>query len=397
MMNVKKCIIGLLLFLFITAVFGGEAFAAAEDQSAIQRELNDQKDYAQKIEEDLDFSDISGFLAEEDVGGDVTFEGLVEGFIKDGVKFDFAQIGEAIKNLLFKGILDNKQLFVEMLLLALAFSILKNFSKSFSDSYISEVCFLLFYSMMMVLLLKSFLNMDQMVKSTLDDMVVFMKVFIPTYCTAISFSLNLTSSAAFYTMIFLVIFIMQWLISYLLIPLVEIYVLIQFLNHLMEDERFGKMAELLEDAVRYALKIITTIVLGINIVQGMVAPAMDRLAGTTLSKTVKLIPGVGNVVSTTGQLIISSGIAIKNCVGAAALIILVVLCGAPFIQMAITSILYKVMSAILEPVTDKRIAGGISGIAGGGLLYLKIMSTCLMLFFLTIALTSVATSMNTGG
>lgn len=379
----------IVMLIFLTALFCTSVTAKAQSER--------EDDLLKGMEGELNFSEITDFLTEQEGTENISFESIVKDFMKNGVNFDYSKIGDAVKNLLLDGLQGNKKLFIGMILLGLAFSILKNFSKSFSDSYISEVCFLLFYCLMMVMLLKSFLTMDQMIKSTLDDMVVFMKVFIPTYCMAMSFTLNPASSAGFYSMIFLIIYLMEWLISYLLIPLVEIYVLIQFLNHLMEDQRFERLAELLEDTVKYSLKVITSIILGINIVQGMVAPAMDRLAGTALSKTVKVIPGLGNVISATGQIIISSGIAIKNCVGAAALIILVLLCGVPFVKMALTSIMYKIMSAILEPVTDKRIAGGMGGIAGGGMLYLKIMGTCLMLFFLTIALTGAMTSVNTGG
>jgi stage III sporulation protein AE len=58
--------------------------------------------------------------------------------------------------------------------------------------------------------------------------------------------------------------------------------------------------------------------------------------------------------------------------------------------------LYKILSAVLEPVSDKRLSGGMNGIANGGMLYLKIMNTCLILFFLTIALTSAATGLGVG-
>ena len=38
-----------------------------------------------------------------------------------------------------------------------------------------------------------------------------------------------------------------------------------------------------------------------------------------------------------------------------------------------------------------------NGIANGGMLYLKILNACLMLFFLTIALITAATGLGMGG
>lgn len=98
-----------------------------------------------------------------------------------------------------------------------------------------------------------------------------------------------------------------------------------------------------------------------------------------------------------GQIFLSSGLVIKNGIGAAALIVLVLLCAVPFLKMACLAVLYRILAAVLEPVADKRISGGMNGVANGGMLYLKILSTCLMLFFLTIALSSAATNLNFGG
>ena len=165
----------------------------------------------------------------------------------------------------------------------------------------------------------------------------------------------------------------------------------------MEEERFRRLSGLIADAVRLALKASVAFILGINIIQGMIAPAMDRLTGNTVARTIQMVPGIGNVVSNVGQIFLSSALVIKNCVGAAALIILLLLCIVPFCKMFFLAVLYKILSAVLEPVSDRRLSGGMNGIANGGMLYLKIMNPCLILFCLTIALSSAATGLGVGG
>ncbi len=343
----------------------------------------------------MDFSDLSRFLEEnEDVP--VTFEEVVNALLEGG-EVPYEKAGEYIKGLLFAGFAENRRLTLMLLAVSLAFSILKNYAKNFSGSYLSEICFLMCYSFMMVLLLKSFSVMHETVLGTSETMVSFMKLFVPTYCAAISCTLNVSSSAAAYTLIFTAIYLVEWLIRYLLVPLVEVYVMLEFLNHLMEEERFRRLSGLIADAVRLALKASVAFILGINIIQGMIAPAMDRLTGNTVARTIQMVPGIGNVVSNVGQIFLSSALVIKNCVGAAALIILLLLCIVPFCKMFFLAVLYKILSAVLEPVSDRRLSGGMNGIANGGMLYLKIMNTCLILFFLTIALSSAATGLGVGG
>lgn len=343
---------------------------------------------AEDLMGEMDFSEISSFLEEQEEMP-ISFEEVVQAILK-GDEVPYESLGDYIKELLLSGLAKNQQLILRLLVISLAFSILKNYARHVSGAYISEIAFFLCYCFMMVLLLHSFSEMNQTVLTATENLTGFMKVWIPVYCTAISFSLNINSSAAAYSLIFTAVYLVEWVIRYLLVPLVQIYIMIEFLNHLMEEERFGRLSGLIADAVKLLLKSAVAFILGINIIQGMIAPAMDRLAGNTVAKTIQMVPGLGNVVNGMGQIFISSGLVIKNSVGAAALVILVVLCAVPFLKMAFLAILYKFLSAVLEPVADKRLSGGMNGIANGGILYLRILITCLMLFFLTIALTSAA-------
>ena len=384
----------------LAVLFSEKMFFVAKAGGIFSENTGSSKDvfYTSETEDllgELDFSEISSFL-EETGEVRVSFEDVVEALLGGG-EIPYEKVGDYIRNLIFDGFAENQNLVIMLIVVSLAFSILKNYAKNFSNSYLSEICFLMCYSFMMVLLLKSFSVMHETVLQTSETMTTFMKLLVPTYCMAISFSLNINSSAAVYTLIFTAIYLVEWLIRYLLVPLVQVYVIVEFLNHLMEEERFHRLSVLIADLVRLILKTAVAFVLGINLIQGMIAPAMDRLTENTVAKTIQMVPGIGNVVSNMGQIFLSSALVIKNCIGAAALLILILLCVIPFCKMFFLALLYKFLSAVIEPVSDKRLSGGMNGIANGGMLYLKILNTCLMMFFLTIALSSAATGLGVGG
>ena len=70
-------------------------------------------------------------------------------------------------------------------------------------------------------------------------------------------------------------------------------------------------------------KLVLTIVVGLNVVQGMIAPAVDYASRTTLTKSLSLIPGIGGVAAAIGDIFIGSGMVIKNSVGVAAMFLLI--------------------------------------------------------------------------
>ena len=57
-----------------------------------------------------------------------------------------------------------------------------------------------------------------------------------------------------------------------------------------------------------------------------------------------------------------------------------------------TPLMYKVLSAFLQPLSDKRITDGINGVARAAVLYYCVMRDSAILFFIVIAIVCASTS-----
>jgi stage III sporulation protein AE len=361
---------------------------------------------AKEIEEDiqitdelldrLDMKEIEDYLKENEETEDISFLDLVTGFIRGNDGANLREAGNYLSKLLFSEFRENRQLLVIIVAMAASFALLKNFSTIFKNSYISDLCFVLVYIELMILLMKSFLIMHELLQSTLGKIVDFMKMLLPVFAMSMVFSNGTNSAAGFYEMTFLVVFLVQWVLLYLLAPLVQIFVVMQFLNYILEGEKFSRMCELLEDGIRWGMKIVVTLVMGLNVVQGLIYPAIDRLKTSSWTKAIGMIPGIGNSANAIGEMLIGTGMVIKNSVGVAAMLVLVILVAVPLVKIFVMSFLYKIASAVLEPITDKRIAGSINGVFKGSVLAGKLMLTSLFLFFVTIAMITAATSYAVG-
>lgn len=338
----------------------------------------------------LDFADLDELLQTEifpERQEKIGFSDVVKTFLTDGITdFDFSMVLAWLKDALFYELNTNRRILLEVILLAVGFSAVKNFSGAFRQAYVSEICFFLVYGILAVLLLESFTMYSSIVTEALNRSVDFMKALVPVFCVSMVFSAGAETSAGFYQIAFLVIYLVQWLFLKVLMPLIQIYVIMELFNHFFEDEKFLNLTELLAGIVNWGLKSAGVIVLGLNVVQSLIAPAKDKLLSGTVTRAASFIPGVGNAVNGLGELLLGSGILIKNCVGAAALLFLVAIAMIPVAKILCMSVLYKLAAAVAEPVADKRIAGCIKGMAAGGMLYLKLLLYCLALLFVTIAL-----------
>lgn len=374
------------------------ASAEAVEQGAGMEELSSEnrteEDYLKDWFGELDFDELDELLHTElfpEQEGPLAFSELTEELLSEGIMgFDYSMVIKWAKDALFYELETNRRILAEVVLLAVGFSILKNFSGVFRQAYISEICFLFVYCVLAVLLMQSFAAFSDIVTEALNHSVDFMKALVPTFCLSMVFSSGPETSAGFYQMAFLVIYLVQWLFLKVLVPLIHIYIIIELFNHFFEDEKFANLTELLGSAINWGMKSAGIIVLGMNVVQGLIAPAKDRLMSGTVSRAAAMIPGIGNVANGIGELLLGSGILIKNCVGVAALIILLVIGMMPVLKIFCMSVIYKLAAVVVEPVADKRIAGCLKGMAEGGVLYLKLVVYCLALLFLTIALTTAA-------
>ena len=217
-------------------------------------------------------------------------------------------------------------------------------------------------------------------------MTEFMKGLAPAYFTAVAAASGTISAAVFYQGVLLLVWLVQWVLLTLLLPGANMYILLCLVNNLTREDMLSKMAELLETLINWGLKTMLGAVLGLQAVQGLVAPAMDAVRRTALGKTVSAIPAVGNAVNAVTELILTGTVLVKNCLGAVAVIAVVFIGVQPMLHYGLLSVSYRFLAAVAQPVSDKRIVGCLETMGEGCALLLRIVLTAEILCILTFVI-----------
>ena len=105
-----------------------------------------------------------------------------------------------------------------------------------------------------------------------------------------------------------------------------------------------------------------------------------------IGRTAGAIPGVGNLFSGVTEVVLGSAVLIKNGLGAAAIVILLLAGAAPLCRMGISALAYQFLAAVVQPVTDKRMVGCIHTMGESLGLLVRLLLTMEILFLLTIAI-----------
>lgn len=371
----------------LLVLFGGRLPAFGAEEQTEEGET----DYLSLILEELDFEELDSFTRQE-LPDRTTLSDIVETLMLQGFEgIDAKTLAGWGFDLFFYELAAAKPLFIQLLLCAALFSIVNRFFVN-RKKYVNDMSFLFLYGAMMLLLLQSFLLVGEIVEEGVELTCDFMKILIPTYATTLLLSGSAASAGVFYELTFGIIYVLEWALKIILIPAIHIFVLLTLMDHLLEEEKFSRLAELIESGIRIFLKVAVGGVIGFGAVQSLLSPAKDRITQSTLLKSLTVLPGVGNGFHFAEEVVLSCGMLVKNCVGVAGLLILLILCVTPVIKVFVFHFLYKILGAVLQPVSDRRIVKGIGGVARGSALYLKIMVDTMLLFMIAICMITASTS-----
>ena len=379
----------LFLFCILAACRPWHCLAAENSSGQVEGAQAD----PQNILKQLGLPDVDAYLSSEELS-DITFSGLVYELMQHGAVLDFSGLGKRLWDVLTSDYAQNKSVLIQILVLAIACSVLLQISAAMEKGGISDICFLGIYLILVLLLLKLFMTMTAVVDGFFGRLVDFMQVVQPVFVLSMVFSTGSVTAGAYYELLLLLIYIVDIVFGRILLPLVQLRFLLMLVNDMMKEPHFTKIAGLMSEAVSWGIKLALTAVLGLNVVQGLLAPGIDGVRRSALAGMVQAVPGAGQVMNAVTEVLAGSAVLIKNSVGVAALAVLAGICFAPLAKLSCFTLLYKGCAALAEPVADKRISGAVSSLGQAAQLYLKLMFYGVLLLFLTIAIICVATSVH---
>lgn len=365
----KKCIFFLLIFLWCQLLFGVSV------------------SYASQIE-DYNFSEIEKVLKKNEI--EIDFKDVIEN-LKNGELTFFSSIYSYLTCGIRNEINNNVAVIKQLIGLAITAGLLGILSGIFKNNQISETGFYIIYILISISVTAGFNLCCGIAENMINTLLDFMKILLPTYFLAVSCSGSYSSAVVFYEITIVVIGIMEWLFFKVLMPMIKIYVIINIVDCMAKERVLEKMSELIKKIIKYLMKISICAVTGVNILEGMILPSVDSQAVSTVNKATSVIPGVSGLNSLS-SIAVGAGMLIKNTIGGAALIVIVIIALIPATKTGITSLVYQMLAGVLEPITDKRIVNCISFVGQGMELIMKVVVTSAILFIITIAIICLSTN-----
>lgn len=306
---------------------------------------------------------------------------ILDGRITDAGKELFLQIKVSLTGEL----LNVRRIFLYILVLGVISALFSGFSDLFSGQQIAPAGFYFLYLFLMVILTGAFLMAARIAANTVENIVLFVKLFIPAYFSAVGAAGGAAAAVCYYQLMLLVVYFVEGFVNVVLLPFIYSYTLLALLNGIWAEEKLALLLDLMKKGVGAVLKISMGAVTGLSLVQSVVVPVADQLRISALRKTVAAIPGVGKLAEGVAELVLGSAVLLKNSIGVLLLLLLLGSCLIPLVRILLVTGAVKLGAAIAGIVSDKRFSGCADRVGEGCFLLFRCVFTAMLLFVIVIA------------
>lgn len=382
----KRRKIRFILAVFLICLEFGATFVQAGQKQREQQE----EETRQKLMEDMELGQMQDAVNQILKEDSFSIEEILNQILKGESLFQKETMSKWFKNIVKAQLQREQKAMFQVVLLVLLAAVFSNFTAVFGDGKTGETSFYITYMLLLALLIKSFGSMGVELKKLLENFILFLKALMPSYFLAVTASSGSATAMIFYEAVLFLIYVIQVVFLKGIVPVIYVLALVELVNYLHSEDFLSKMAELLQTLIEWSLKSCMAVVLGMQLIQNMIGPAMDSLKRDIIGKTAASIPGIGNAINGVTEVALGTAVIIRNGIGVVGIIILVCIGIRPVIRLALLAFLYKLLAAVVQPVSDKRMTGALSTIGNSYVLFLKVLLCMELLIFITIAILSIS-------
>lgn len=364
------------LFVITLFIVTCPTIAKAENNLSDDEQINQLYNYMANVKDKYEI------LKDVDIGT------YVKSYMKNGSGgISFSKLIKAVLAYSVRDIISSIKLISMLIIICIICALLTNFQKAFSSEGVTNIAYFACYSVIIMIISKSFYTGVTLARGSIEDISNMMNVLIPALLALLAGTGNVIQSAALDPVILIAISISTTIFKDILIPIIIMSFVLQFVNNLSKDYKIDQLSKLLNQIVMWIQGIVMTIFIGIITIRGINSKSIDEVTAKTAKFAVdNFVPIVGKALSDAVSTVAGYSTLLKNAVGTIGLIILVVMMLFPVIKILILAFMHKLTAALVQPISDERIVKCIAS-AGDTLI---LIASCLIgvsvMFFIMVSI-----------
>lgn len=279
-----------------------------------------------------------------------------------------------------------KHLFTALLTLGILSGVFVNFSDFFKSQQITEISFYILYLFLISVLMTAFLEASDIAVRLIEQILLFMKLFLPAYAAIIGAAVGISTATSYYQYILILSYGIEHLIEACFLPMIHCYVLLAICNGIWMEERFSLLLDLIKKLISNGLKLAIGLVTSFGFLQSLLTPVLDSLKNSAWKKTLSMLPGIGGVADGVAEMVLGTALLLKNSLGIFLLLILALLCLIPAVKLLLIACVIKGSAALAGIIGEKKMIACMNDVGDGSVLLLKAGTASAALFAIMIGI-----------
>lgn len=349
-------------------------------------DININEEQKSKINELYDY--ITNMQGENELLKEISPKKFVENYMKNGENNEEGtRLLKAAGAYLFKEVLASFTIIGQLIIIAIICALLNNLQGAFSNEKVAHIAYFACYGVMIILIARGFYIgvelTQQVIKTTTNFMTALMPVLIMLLASVGSVSQALIMDP----IVMGLCTFGTYLYSTIIIPVVCMSFVLSFVNNISSDYNIGNLTNLVKKSALWVQGIFLTIFVGLLTIRGIAGSSLDIVTTKTAKFAMEsFIPVVGKSLSDAFATVTGYTLLLKNSISLLGTVILICIILLPIIKIFALGFMYKLTSALLQPITDKKVSSIIDS-AGGSLMLLGSCIICVsVMFFILISM-----------
>ena len=316
-----------------------------------------------------------------------SLKALWSDIINGRIKFDLAGLLTVLGRLLFKEAAASGGLLVQLMVLSMISLMLKNLSSAFGRGNVSALAHGVIYLLLIGIAVSGFSMAVSQARAAITGASDFLYASLPVLMTILASMGGIGSVSIVHPAMLVVLSIVISIVNNMIFPLIYFSAILGLVSHIVPKFNINKLSKLFKDVSIGALGIMTTLFLAFLSISGLAASSIDGLTVKAAKAAAGVfIPVVGKPLADSLDTVIGLSLILKNGIGVIGVIIIIMVCAIPSIKILITSLIYKITAALVQPMGDDMLADALNGLGNSLQMLFAVVAICGLFFFFLLVL-----------
>ena len=342
------------------------AYCATESVTNISQELNDT--VVNELNE-IDFSPFNDVvnqfeLEQTNMFSITSIKNKVYSIISGENAVSYSSMLNCVLSLIGGSIFKFLPLMSVIIAIGVIGNMLSGFKSKFSEKSTSNLIQMVCFMAVSVLIVTMVKNIVTLATNSVNNMTSQMNAVFPILLT-LMIGLGANASVAVYKPIVAIISTyVAGFFTYFIVPLFMLSFVFSIITNITDNVKLDKFNAFISSFFKWSVGLVFTIFFAIFTLQGITAGKFDSLSIRTTKYTIKsYVPVMGGYLADGMDLILASTVLIKNAVGFVGILLTLSTIITPLIQIALFSLLVKLVSAVLQTMGEVKTSNFLTSIS----------------------------------